>query len=315
MSVKFKDYYEILGVARSASAEEIQRAFRAKARKAHPDVNKAPDAEARFKELNEAYEVLKDPEKRGRYDELGPNWQAGQDFRPPPGWQQAGPEFGDGLGDFSDFFASIFGGGFGPRTRRPRQPAARRGRDHVVDLELSLEELMRGGSKSIQLARQQPGPGGQPVVENKTYDVVLPPGLTEGSRIRLAGQGGEGAGGGPSGDLLLAVRIRAHPMFQVDGHDLRTVVSVSPWEAALGAEVEIPTATGSAKIKVPPGTSSGQVLRLRGQGLGKSESERGNLLAVIQIVVPEKLSAAERERYEELARVSSFSPVERAKRP
>jgi curved DNA-binding protein len=319
MAVKFKDYYEILGVPRTATQQEIQRAFRAKARKSHPDVNKAPDAEAKFKELNEAYEVLRDAQKRERYDKLGANWQAGQEFHPPPGWQTVEFDFGgaDDLGGFSDFFASLFGGGLGQRQHgaRPRAHPPRRGQDQEAELPLTLEEVARGGTKSVQLARQVMDERGHVHVENKTYDVRLPSGLSDGSRIRLAGQGGDGGPDAAAGDLYLVVRLAPHAKFAVDGHDLRTAVLITPWEAALGGEVTIPTLQGTATIKVPAGTSSGQVLRLRGQGLPRNGSERGNLLAELRVVVPDRLSDAERRHFEALAAESPFRPAERSRRP
>jgi len=322
MTVKFKDYYEVLGVERTATAEEIQRAFRSMARKAHPDVDKTAGAEERFKELNEAYEVLKDPEKRKRYDQLGASWKDGQDFEPPPGWQQGAPfdfevhtggfEEGD-LGGFSDFFSSLFGGGRFRSAARPRGP--RRGRDHEVQIELTLEEIARGGVKPIQIATQRLDESGRPATETKTYDVTLPRGITAGSRIRLGGQGGSGSDGGGAGDLHLVVAIRAHPRFAVQGHDLRTVCSVTPWEAVLGAQIDLLTLTGNVTLKVASGTQNGQVLRLRGQGLPIDADRSGDLLVELRIVVPDKPTGEERELFEKLARASSFAPAERTKRP
>lgn len=320
MAIKFRDYYEILGVPRTATAADIQRAYRSKARKLHPDVNKAPDAEERFKELNEANEVLRDPEKRKRYDALGPNWQNGQEFRPPPGFE-GGFEFrgGEGFdfggfaegGDFSDFFSALFGGAAARGGRRARQPRAMRGRDHEVEIELTLEEIQAGGTKSIQIGTQS----ARGEVTTKTYDVRLPPGLTSGSRIRLAGQGGKGSGGGEDGDLYLVVRLLPHPRFAVEGYDLRTALAVTPWEAALGASVTLPTLIGEVKLKITPGTQSGQVLRLRGQGLRRDAHESGELLVVVRIVIPEELSEQERKLFEQLRDTSSFTPAERTRRP
>ena len=263
MAVKFKDYYQTLGVARTATAHEIKKPFRKLAAKFHPDVNKEAGAEARFKEINEAYEVLRDPEKRKLYDQLGPNWKAGQEFTPPPGWESFGQgrrrapqpggfdghvEFED-FGDFSDFFSSLFGGmggmggggrGFGGRTAR-----ARRGEDQEVELPLTLEEVLRGGKKAIELQTQSLGPDGQPRVTTQRYDVTIPTGVHDGTRIRLAGQGAQGAGGAPAGDLHLRVRLLPHPQFEARDGDLRTVVQITPWEAALGGEITLPTLTGS----------------------------------------------------------------------
>lgn len=314
MAVKFKDYYETLGVPRGATPEEVQRAYRQKARKLHPDVNKAADAEARFKEVTEAYEVLGDPDKRQRYDQLGANWRGGEEFTPPPGWENVQFDFdlggSDGLGGFSDFFSMLFGeagGGFAGRSSRGRRTAARhRGVDQEVELPLALEEVAAASTKAVQLE----GPDGR-----KHYDVKLPTGLIEGSRIRLSGQGGRGAGGAPDGDLYLIVRLLPHPRFEVHDHDLRTAVVVTPWEAALGAEVLLLTLTGSVALRVPAGSSSGQTLRLRGQGLPRSAGERGDLLAVVRIAVPATLSPRERELFEQLGRASEFRPEERSRKP
>jgi len=320
MTVEFQDYYETLGVERTASTDEIRKAFRSKARKAHPDVNKAPDAEAKFKQLNEAHEVLSDAEKRKRYDQLGANWHAGQEFSPPPGWGDVQFDFG-GMGGangggFSDFFSMLFGRGgpHGPGGRRGRG-SSRRGRDQEVGMELTLEEIRRGGVKPVQIAMQSTDQMGRATTQTKTFEVKLPDGLTDGSRIRLAGQGAGGMGGGPAGDLHLVVRIAAHPRFAVEGHDLRTAVALAPWEAALGAQVTIPTLSGSIDLKIPPGTQGGQVLRLRGQGLPRGGAEGGDLLATIRVVVPESLSDRERELFETLSRESTFRPEERSRRP
>jgi curved DNA-binding protein len=316
MAVGFRDYYETLGVPRDASEEDIRRAYRKLARENHPDVNKDPGAEDRFKEISEAYEVLRDPEKRERYDRFGANWRQGQDvsgaegFRGGGGGGGAGQGFegfdgvqfdfggggfgGAGDGEFSDFFEQLFGG----RGRRGRGTRGggfdgfgSRGSDTEAVLELSLEEAARGGPRKITLG------------DGRDYEVTIPPGVRDGQRIRLAGEGGRGAGGGPAGDLLLRIRLRPHPRFRVEGSDLHTDVPVAPWEAALGARVEVPTLTGSAKVSVPPGSSCGRRLRLRGEGLGD-----GDLYARVKIVVPKKLSSEERELFERLAETSDFDP-------
>ena len=309
MAVQFRDYYEILGVERSATQDEIQRAFRVKARTAHPDVSKAPDAQERFVELNEAYEVLKDPDKRSRYDRLGSRYRDGDAFSPPPGWSPAegGVEFDFGggtgardFGSFSDFFSSLFGGGGAPfGTRQHRGP------DHAVALELTLEQIVAGGKLPLQIGGPEP----------REYGVDLPEGLTEGSRIRLSGQGGAGLGGGPAGDLILQIGLRPHPRFAVDGHDLRTRLAVAPWEAALGARVELQTLQGAVNLAVPAGSASGVVLRLRGQGLPRGGGAAGDLLAEIQVVVPTEMSAAEREACERWAAASSLEIRERCSAP
>jgi len=332
MPVKFQDYYETLGVSREASQEEIQKAFRKLARKHHPDVSSSPEAEEKFKQINEAYEVPRDPERRKRYDALGANWQAGQEFTPPPGWENI---FTFGRGDrgrgatfqfgslggtgFSDFFEMLFGGGgdlgemFGreaPRAERRGAGAdwAMPGQDAEADIMVTLEEAHHGAKRKISLQVEEPGPDGRARRNTRTYDVKIPKGVTDGTRIRLSGQGGAGVGGGKRGDLYLRVRIANHPVFEREGHDLTVEIPLAPWEAALGTKVEVPTLEGKVKMTVPAGTQGGQRLRLRGKGLAKRDGTPGDLFAQIQITVPEKLSPRERELYEALARESSFDP-------
>jgi curved DNA-binding protein len=317
MPVAFQDYYEALGVPRDASTEDIRAAYRKLARQYHPDVNKDPGAEDRFKEISEAYEVLRDPEKRERYDRLGANWKAGQDvsddtgfggFRTEPGgFRTGGGGFEDmrvdfGGGDFSDFFEGMFGGG-GRRRAGVRRAGfdgfATRGGDQEAVLELSLEEAAAGGRRKVSLG------------DGRDYDVNIPPGVRDGQRIRLAGEGGRGIGDGPSGDLFLRVRLKPHPRFRVEGRDVYVDVPVTPWEAALGATVEVQTLTGTARTRVPAGSSSGRKLRLRGQGMPGPRGGHGDLYATVMIHVPKKLSHEERELFERLARVSSFNPREK----
>jgi curved DNA-binding protein len=317
LPVAFRDYYDVLGVPRGASEEEIRSAYRKLARTYHPDVNREPGAEDRFKEISEAYEVLRDPEKRERYDRLGANWKAGEDvsgaegfggfrqgragFGQGQGQAQSGfgdvrVEFGDGNG-FSDFFESLFGGR-GPGARRTAgfEGFATRGGDQEATLEITLEEAARGGRRKISLG------------DGRDYDVDIPAGVRDGQRIRLAGEGGQGAGNGPPGDLFLRIRVKPHPRFRVEGDDLFTDLPVAPWEAALGATVEIPTLDGTARVKVPPGSSSGRRLRLRGEGMPGPGNRRGDLYATVKIVVPKKLSDRERELFQQLAEVSDFDP-------
>ena len=320
MAVKFRDYYEILGVSRTTPQDDIQKAYRKLARKYHPDVNKDAGAEDKFKELNEAYEVLRDPEKRKKYDQLGANWKAGQEFTPPPGWDGAHFDFGGarggggGMSDFSDFFESLFGGagearggrgfrGFGGgRAANLR----RRGQDHEAEIELTLSELVQGGTRKIDLAAHVPQPDGRVRMERQSYDVTIPKGIADGSRIRLAGQGSPGIGGGEAGDLFLKVRLRSDARFSVEGHHLRTTLPLAPWEAALGAEVRVETLDGKVTVTVPPGSQSGQALRLRGKGLPKRAGEAGDLFVALKIVVPKSMTPRERELYESLARESAF---------
>jgi curved DNA-binding protein len=295
-----RDYYEALGLSRGASSEEIRRAYRKLAREYHPDVNKEPGAEERFKEISEAYDVLRDPEKRERYDRMGagragPGATGFDGFRA-GGFDDVDISFGDGpgFGGFSDLF-EYFGSGRGgaPRTGFA---GARRGADLEAELELSLEEAMRGGHRWVALA------GG------RSYEVTIPPGVRDGQRIRLAGEGGPGRGDGPRGDLFLRVRLKPHPRFRVSGDDLATDLPVSPWEAVLGATVDLKTLDGSARVKVPAGSSCGRRLRLRGEGMPRGGGERGDLYAEVKIVVPKKLTKAERKAFEELAEVSRFDP-------
>jgi curved DNA-binding protein len=306
MPVAFRDYYESLGVSRDASPEEIRRAYRALARKYHPDVNKEAGADDRFKEVSEAYEVLRDPDKRARYDQLGANWRAGQDVSGDPGFGgfEGFDEFaGDGVrfdfggDDFSDFFSGLFG----RRTRTQRsngsQRFSRRGADQEAVLELSLEEVATGGKRRISLA------------DGRDFEVNVPRGVRDGQRIRLAGEGEAGVGSGPPGDMFLRVRVRPHPHFRVDGRDLYTDLPVAPWEAALGATVDVRTLTGArARVRVPAGSSSDRRLRLREEGLPDAQGRRGDLYAVVKIRVPRTLSDEERELFEQLASVSHFQP-------
>jgi len=323
MAVKFQDYYETLGVARTASAEEIKQAFRKLARIHHPDVAKNKAAgEAKFKEINEAYEVLSDPAKRRRYDELGANWQeggrgpsaprGGNRGRTRPSQGESDFEFG-GTG-FSDFFESFFGGGregFGSSRRAPGQMDgagdgfAYQGQDVEADLLVTLEEALRGSQRKVTLRR----PGGNGSIERTdTYNVRIPPGVHEGQRIRLAGQGGAGHGGGPAGDLYLWVRLARHPDFSVQGADLYYDLDLAPWEAVLGVQVKIPALDGPTSLRVPPGTAAGTQLRLRGLGLPREDGTRGDLYATARIRTPVSVTAEERALWEKLARTSKFKP-------
>jgi curved DNA-binding protein len=304
MPVETRDHYESLGVPRGASSDEIRRAYRKLAREYHPDVNKDPDAADRFKQISEAYDVLRDPEKREQYDRGGRGPARGR--RPGPdgapggfdGFEDFRVDFGNGAGagGFSDIFEGLFGEG----SRRGGFGASRRGADLEAELELSLEEALAGGRRWVRL-----GEGG-------SYEVSVPPGVRDGQRIRLAGEGGPGAGGGPVGDLFLRVRIRPHPRFRLEGDDLYTDLPVSPWEAALGAAVAVETLDGRAQVKVPAGSSCGRRLRLRGEGWPRAGGARGDLYAEVRILVPKKLSRAERKAFEQLGKASEFDP--RAKR-
>lgn len=326
MAVTYRDYYEILGIKRGAGQDEVQRAYRKLARKYHPDVSKVSNAEDKFKEINEAYEVLKDPEKRKMYDQLGHNWRSGQDFRPPPGWEtqfdfgrggahQAEYQWG-GTGGFSDFFESLFGGsGFRQAGGRTAPEGFGRGAvwrqagaDQETTIRISLEEAFRGGAKPIVLQSQVINPKGQLEVQERRYDVRIPPGILPGKRIRLTGQGAEGTGGGPRGDLYLKVEIETHPVFTLKGLDLYMDVPVSPWEAVLGSEVRLSTFTGNIDLKISPGTQNGQKLRLRGKGMPKPKGAPGDLYVTLVVKVPTHPSEKERELFEELKKSSGFNP-------
>jgi curved DNA-binding protein len=343
MAVSYKDYYQTLGVARDASEADLKKAFRKLAREFHPDVAKDKrNAEARFKEINEAYEVLSDAGKRKKYDELGADWKAGAEFRPPPGWQGAGgargggrraggEEFHFGGTGFSDFFEQFFGargrggaGGFGGQ-QFAKEEYSERGRDIEGDLMVTLNEAMSGGVRTISLRRGAPcetcgGTGykgrracpscsGEGVVAKpEEYKVRIPAGITEGKRLRVAGRGEAGSGGGGSGDLFLRVRFARHPDFEVDGHDLTHETDLAPWEAVLGAQVSVPTLGEPVTIRLPAGTQNGQKLRVRGRGLPRPGGGSGDLFVKARIEIPASLTADERALWEKLAQESRFNP-------
>ena len=311
--MEYKDYYQIMGVARDATQDEIKRAYRKLARKYHPDVSKEPDAEARFKEVGEAYEVLKDPEKRAAYDQLGANWQAGQEFRPPPDWAQ-GFEFRGGgftgadAGGFSDFFESLFGGGglggFG-RQRAYREVHAR-GEDTHARVLIDLEDAYHGATRTLTLKHSELGPDGRPYIKERTLNVRIPKGVRQGQHIRLGGQGGAGVGQGQAGDLYLEVEFKAHPYYHAEGKDVYLDLPVTPWEAALGATIKAPTPAGPVDLKIPPGSSGGRKLRLKGRGIPSQPP--GDLYIVLQIALPPADNEATRKAYRELEQASTFNP-------
>ena len=312
MAVKFRDYYEVLGVPRTATAEEIKRAYRQLARKHHPDLQVASErarASERFKEINEANEVLSDPDKRAKYDALGANWKGGMDFTPPPDTGR-GPSVTtewEGFGDFSDFFGSIFGRPPGGRAGAGRAGGDRAGvrmpipgNDIEGELPLPLDDVLHGGQRRI-------------TVDGRSLDVTIPRGIRDGATLRLAGQGGPGINGGPAGDVYLRVRLLPHPRYRVVDDDLEMDLPLWPWQAVLGAEVRVDTPDGPVTLTVPSGTQSGQRLRLRGRGLPR-DGARGDLYAVVRVVVPTRPSAAEREAYEMLRR-SASAPADRPAAP
>lgn len=309
--MKYKDYYQILGVGRDASQDDIKKAYRRLARKYHPDVSKEKGAEEKFKELGEAYEVLKDPEKRAAYDQLG-SYRPGQDFRPPPDWEQQfahGQQFGEfGGADLGDLFAELFGMGAGRRGRRAGGGFASAGQDYETSLTISLEEALHGGERSLQVEVAEPTAEGYLVRVPRTVKIRIPKGATDGQKLRVPGKGGKGAHGGPSGDLYITISVQPHRLFRLSGHDIFLDVPLAPWEAALGASVEVPTLGGKVRLKVAPGAKGGQKLRIAGKGLPKPGSGHGDFFAVLQVVVPSQLDERERTLLEEWARVSSFNP-------
>jgi len=316
--MEYRDYYKVLGVARTAAAEDIKKSYRRLARKYHPDVSKEKDAEQKFKEVQEAYEVLKDPEKRAAYDQLGSEWKSGQQVRPPPDWA-SGFEFRGGARSarpggagaqvfeeegFSDFFSSLFGGAspFGAAGRRQQA-----GRDHHARIDLDLEEAFGGGARMLELKRPELKPDGTLELRSHAVRVTIPAGVTDGQLIRLAGQGEAAPGGGQAGDLYLEVRIRPHRLYHVEGRDVTLTLPVAPWEAALGATVTVPTLGGAVDMHVPPGAQSGQKLRLRGRGLPGQPP--GDEYVQLKIVVPPADSPEARALYEEMrAKLAAFDP-------
>ncbi|MGB9156474.1 MAG: J domain-containing protein [Chthoniobacterales bacterium] len=314
MAVQFRDYYETLGVSKTANEDEIRSAFRKLARKYHPDVAKdKKTAEEKFKQINEAYEVLSDPEKRRKYDQLGENWNQPGGFQPPPQWgagqpgggfhrgsgENGGVEFEFGGTGFSDFFEAFFGGGRGRSAFGgfgQRETMAERGSDVEADIMVTLEEALHGSTRQVSLRRAGS-------TKTETYQVRIPRGVREGQRIRLAGQGEASERGGKSGDLFLRVRLARHPDFSVEGSDLVHEVKIAPWQAVLGDQLIVPTLEGNARLKLPSGTQGGQRFRLRERGLPGVSGQRGDLYVVVQIALPKKLTEREREIWEQLARL------------
>ncbi len=316
--MKFQDYYETLGITRTATEDEITKAYRKLARKFHPDLNKEKGAEDKFKKINEAHEVLSDPEKRKRYDALGANWQAGQDFRPPPNWEEmfggaaqrhrrggngqgATFSFGSGGGGFSDFFDAIFGdlGGMEGFENQARFNQQEQQQSNIeAELEVALEDAYRGATRTISF--RAPGEG------DKSYKVKIPAGTTEGTVIRLTGQGYKTRKG--AGDLMIKVKIAPHPRYKIEGSNLTMDLPVAPWEAALGGKVEVETLDGRINLNIPAGSQSGQRLRLKGKGLPLKGGGRGDLYTELRVMVPKQLSGDERDLMEKLRAASTFNP-------
>jgi curved DNA-binding protein len=308
--MEFKDYYKVMGVPREATQDEIKRAYRKLARKYHPDVSKEPDAMAHFKDVGEAYEVLKDPEKRAAYDQLGPNWQQGQEFRPPPDWEPAfdfsgGGFTGTGPDGFSDFFETLFGRNFGGARARPGfRP---RGEDRHARILIDIEDAFRGATRTISLQAPEVDPQGRVLNRERTLTVKIPAGVRAGQHIRLAGQGEPGLGTGQPGDLYLEVGFTPHKHYRVEGPDLHMHLPVTPWEAALGATVKAPTPAGAVELKIPPNTSSGRKLRLKGRGIPGRPP--GDLYARVEIALPRADTEAARSAYRNMAEeFKSFDP-------
>jgi len=305
--MEYKDYYKVLGVSKQADKDEIKKSYRRLARKYHPDVSKEPNAEEKFKEAKEAYEVLSDPEKRQAYDTLGSQWQSGQDFRPPPDWENNFSDFthqsaqGNGA-NFSDFFSELFGGrqrGFSGRAGG----FAAKGEDIHSKINITLEEAHKGTSREINLQIPEINNQGRMTQRIKTLRVKIPAGVVEGQQIRLTGQGGSGMGGGANGDLYLEIHLQEHAHFTMKGKDVYLTVPVTPWEAALGASIAVPTLAGKVDVKIPANSQAGQKLRLKGRGLSG-----GDQFALLQIVIPPADTAEKREFYEKMAQTMPFNP-------
>lgn len=308
--MEFKDYYTIMGVKRDATQDEIKRAYRKLARKYHPDVSKEADAEERFKELGEAYEVLKDPEKRAAYDQLGANWKSGQEFRPPPDWD-SGFEFRGGgftgadSAAYSDFFESLFGQGF--QRARPGGRAFRmRGEDHHAKVLIDLEDAFNGATRTITLQVPELDAQGRVRTRERALNVKIPQGVRQGQQIRLAGQGAPGHGDGGSGDLYLEVRFKPHALYRIEDRDLYLDLPVAPWEAALGATVKVPTPAGKVDLTVPGNSPAGRKLRLKGRGLPGDPA--GDLYVVLQIALPPGNTEEAKELYRQMKDKLAFDP-------
>jgi curved DNA-binding protein len=327
--MEYTDYYGVLGVGRDATQDEIKKAYRKLARKYHPDVSSEPEASTRFKEIGEAYAVLRDPEKRAAYDQLGSNWQAGQDFRPPPDWNQ-GWEFrggghgghGDDYGSvggaegfdasqFSDFFETLFGGGgrgfgggggFGGAERAYRA----RGEDHRAKIVIDLEDAYQGANRAITLRSAEYDAEGRIRDRERTLNVKIPKGVRQGQQIRLAGQGGPGVGGSDSGDLYLEVEFNPHRHYRVEGADVYLDLPVAPWEAALGAKITVPTPSGKVGLKVPKGSGQGKKMRLKGRGIPSKKA--GDLYVVLQLMLPPADGSDAEKAYEAFRDEFDFNP-------
>ena len=308
--MEFEDYYDTLGVKRDASQDEIKRSYRKLARKYHPDISKETDAEAQFKQVGEAYEVLKDPEKRAAYDQLGADWQAGQDFRPPPDWDQGFEHQGEGFSEaqFSDFFESLFGQrGYGSAQGAPGQPGFQtRGMDSHARVQIDLEDAYHGGQRMLTLKHSELNTEGRPALKERTLNVRIPKGVRQGQQIRLAKQGGAGVGEGDNGDLYLEIEFARHPLYHVEGKDVYLDLPVTPWEAALGATIKTPTPAGVVDLKVPANSASGSKMRLKGRGIPAQQP--GDLYVVLQVALPPADNESAQQAYREFQQAVDFNP-------
>jgi curved DNA-binding protein len=308
--MEFEDYYDTLGVKRDASQDEIKRSYRKLARKYHPDISKEKDAEAHFKQVGEAYEVLKDPEKRAAYDQLGANWQAGQDFRPPPDWDQGFEHQGDAFSEaqFSDFFESLFGQrGYSGAQGASRQSGFHtRGMDSHARVEIDLEDAYHGGQRVLTLKHSELNAEGRPVLKERTLNVRIPKGVRQGQQIRLAKQGGAAVSAGDNGDLYLEIEFARHPLYHVEGKDVYLDLPVAPWEAALGATIKAPTPAGVVDLKIPANSVSGSKMRLKGRGIPAQQP--GDLYVLLQVALPPANNESARQAYREFQQAVDFNP-------
>ena len=308
--MEFKDYYDTLDVKSDASQDEIKRSYRKLARKYHPDISKETDAEAQFKQVGEAYEVLKDPEKRAAYDQLGANWQAGQDFRPPPDWDQGFEHQGDGFSEaqFSDFFESLFGQRRhgGPQGAPGQSGFHTRGMDSHARVQIDLEDAYHGGQRVLTLKHSELNAEGRPALKERTLNVRIPKGVRQGQQIRLAKQGGAGVSAGDNGDLYLEIEFARHPLYHVEGKDVYLDLPVTPWEAALGATIKAPTPAGVVDLKIPANSVSGSKMRLKGRGIPAQQP--GDLYVVLQVALPPADNESAQQAYREFQQAVDFNP-------
>ncbi len=307
MTMEYKDYYQILGLARDADADAVKQAYRKLARKYHPDVNKDKDAEARFKDIGEAYEVLKDPEKRSAYDKFGANWQNGEQFKPPPDWN-AGYEFhgsADAQG-FSDFFEALFGQARG-RSSYGGQEFRIRGEDQQAAITIALEDAYHGAKQTLTLNRPVVDEEGRVSMRPQQLNLAIPKGITAGQRVRLESQGLPGHGGGAPGDLYLEIHFAPHPFFKAEQRNIHLQLPVTPWEAALGATLTVPTLDGKVQLKIPPNSQNGRKLRLKGKGLS-TVKKQGDQIVTLQVVLPEARTEAQQALYRDMAAAMAFNP-------